>query len=265
MRHHIERWLPATCIACQSQVGGPNWLCDDCDCAIVPNRTRCPLCSEPHTTGSTHCQSCDNRGLAHLDKVVCPWVYTGVVTQLIHSWKFEGASELTSFLVKRALSERGPVLITRDASHDNESIATSHVNPEWWPMPLHQNQWTGLVPIPMRLWRRVRRGYNQSALLAQALCNYLPAHCASSVHYQLLKDRGGTTQHRLQRFARSENSRRRYCAQQLVVGQHLLLIDDVVTTGATLSAAAAELRAAGAVSVSAWALARTPPPQWQQV
>lgn len=264
MLNVIERWLPAICVVCQSAVGAPNWLCGSCDKAVVCNRSCCPLCSEPITTLGT-CQSCGNRGVAHLDRVVCPLIYTGVITQLIHKWKFEGGSELTSFLVKRALWADEKAATPRPSSNDNLLPPSVHLQPELGSAPLHHYHWHGLVPIPMGLWRRVVRGYNQSALLAQALRTHLPDTCAPPVRYQLLKDRGGSAQHRLQRRARSENRRRRYHAQQPVVGQHLLLIDDVVTTGATLSAAAAELRAAGAASVSAWALARTPAPQWQQV
>ncbi len=264
MRTTIERWLPAYCIVCQSVAGGPSWLCQTCDNAIVDNQRACLLCSAPQIAGMP-CLSCRNHGLAYIDRLMCPFVYTGVMTQLIHKWKFEGASELTPFLVHRALLAEGGTSITHRLPHNNTAPDTGHLPFIARTLSLNHPQWDGLVPIPMGLWRRFQRGYNQSALLAKALSKHLPRSAAIAVHYQLLKDQGGSAQHRLRRRDRSDNSRHRYRAQQSVVGQHLLLIDDVATTGATLSAAAAELRAAGAASVSAWALARTPAPQWQSV
>ncbi len=107
------------------------------------------------------------------------------------------------------------------------------------------------VPIPLHPRRERRRGYNQSLLFASALAAEIPG---SGVVPALVRRRATRTQTDLHRQARAANVAQAFGpARGAVVprGSSVILVDDVVTTGATLGAAAAVLRATGVASITA--------------
>lgn len=111
-----------------------------------------------------------------------------------------------------------------------------------------------VLPIPLHRARRYERGYNQSAMLAQGV------GCALGVPVEealLVRCRATRTQTNLSRRRRWSNVEGAFAVAtpQAVAGRTLLLIDDVMTTGATLAAAAAALKHAGAASIHAATLA----------
>jgi ComF family protein len=110
-----------------------------------------------------------------------------------------------------------------------------------------------ILPIPLHDRRRRQRGYNQSELLARPLGQALgiPVETAS-----LRRTRPTIPQVGLGPDERRENVRGAFAAGPGVAGRRVLLIDDVLTTGATMSAAAEALLAAGAAGVAAYCLAR---------
>lgn len=111
------------------------------------------------------------------------------------------------------------------------------------------------VPIPLPLGRYVHRGYNQTVLLSVPLV----ARCECLLLPHALSTRGGRpTQSTLGRAERQRSIAGAFQASRRFDGLRVLLIDDVVTTGATLAAAASTLRAAGARDVVAATLAATP-------
>ena len=116
---------------------------------------------------------------------------------------------------------------------------------------------TLIAPVPLHRLRLLRRRYNQSALLAWALARESGRTCAPDL---LVRTRRTTTQEGLSRQARIDNLAgsmavaRRW--QDRIAGRPVLLIDDVMTSGATLSAAAEACFRAGADSVDVAVLAR---------
>jgi len=108
-----------------------------------------------------------------------------------------------------------------------------------------------LVPVPVGEARRRRRGYNQAALIARALAR----QCGVGVAEPLARSRETRAQHRLDRAARSRNLRGAFAAHR-PVPKDVILVDDILTTGATLDACAEVLLAAGARSVYGFAIAR---------
>jgi ComF family protein len=111
-----------------------------------------------------------------------------------------------------------------------------------------------IVPVPLHPRRLRSRGYNQSALLGRELANHTGFALAGNL---LARTKDATPQagtaSRGQRRSNVEGSFR--CSQE-VAGQKVLLVDDVATSGSTLSACAAALKAAGAGAVWGLALAR---------
>lgn len=110
-----------------------------------------------------------------------------------------------------------------------------------------------VVPVPLHAARRRERGFNQSELLARRLAELADVPCARA----LTRVRATAPQTSLTRRGRLANVDGAFAAAQnaAVEGRETLLVDDVVTTGATLAAAASALLSAGASSVNCFALA----------
>ena len=114
-------------------------------------------------------------------------------------------------------------------------------------------EWDGVAWVPMSPKKQRRRGYNQSELLGRALAKHLGLPALDLLE----QAREMKTQHELTRRERADNVRGAYQARQPARGLRLLLVDDIVTTGATLAACAGALYAAGAGEVAAVCAANT--------
>lgn len=111
-----------------------------------------------------------------------------------------------------------------------------------------------VVPVPLHRSRRRERGFNQSELLTRALAEILglPVQCA------LVRVRATRTQTDLTRRERLRNVSGAFAAPSRLDGARLLVVDDVVTTGATMAAACAAALDAGASEAVGLAVAGTP-------
>jgi ComF family protein len=113
-----------------------------------------------------------------------------------------------------------------------------------------------LVPVPVHASRRRERGYDQAELIAAAAGRALRLPMLPAVE----RTRATTAQYRLDRRHRAANVATAFAVRPgyvaRVAGRHVVLVDDVVTTGATLSASAGALLLAGAASVAAVTVAR---------
>ncbi len=161
---------------------------------------------------------------------MAPWVYEFPVTHLVQALKYEGALAnarvFGTRLAAQAISE----------AHDGSRCPALVV-----PMPLH----------PSRL---VERGFNQSHEIARIVSRLLDLELAGQA---LRRIRATAPQVGLDRGARAGNLRGAFVADtRRVTGAHVILVDDVVTTGSTAVEAASTLRAAGAASIEIWAAAR---------
>ena len=148
-------------------------------------------------------------------------------------------------------------VILRLKNHTNEGLA--ELVGETWArqaqtvfQALHVD---AVVPIPLHWWRRWRRGYNQSAALAHGLAGVLGLPLETA---WLRRIRNTPMQTRMSFTARRDNVRDAFRVRQpsAVKGRSILLVDDVLTTGATSSEAARMLRKAGAKRVLVAVLAR---------
>ena len=112
-----------------------------------------------------------------------------------------------------------------------------------------------VVPVPLHSRRRRERGYNQSELLARSLSRQLALPC----HQELIRTRSTLPQVGLTDSQRQENVRNAFRCRDAgrISKQRILLIDDVMTTGATVASAAKALMDGGALRVSVLTVART--------
>jgi ComF family protein len=176
--------------------------------------------------GCARCQALD----LPYSRCVAPWAYEFPVTQLVQALKYEGALAnarvFGTRMVAQALREQ------RDP----------------WPRAAL------VVPMPLHPSRLVERGFNQSHEIARVVSRLLDLRLAGK---GLRRIRSTAPQVGLTRQQRVGNLSGAFAADSsLVAGRHVLLIDDVVTTGSTAIEAASTLRAAGAGSIAVWAVAR---------
>jgi len=115
---------------------------------------------------------------------------------------------------------------------------------------------TAVVPVPLHASRLRRRGYDQALELARPLARTLQLPLLPDL---LVRARATAAQSELDAGARQRNLRRAFAVGTNVdLPAHVALVDDVMTTGATLQAAASTLRRAGVARVDAWVCARVP-------
>jgi ComF family protein len=229
-----RRWpVPTQCELCRAWADDP--LCGACRQRFTGLRPRCARCALPLGTPAPACGECLTDP-PPFDATVCAVDYVFPWDGLIQAFKFQQRVDLA-----RPLAGLLAEAVRRAALP----------RPAW------------VLPVPLSRERLVQRGYDQVALLARPLARRLGGHAAPAVREDLLQRVVDTPpQAGLDRTARQHNLRAAFwvpaAAQASVRGSHLALVDDVMTTGATLRAAATVLRRAGAASVQAWVLARTP-------
>jgi ComF family protein len=112
-----------------------------------------------------------------------------------------------------------------------------------------------IIPIPLHPRRQQERGFNQSLELSRVVATELGIKLDWRVCRRI---RATPPQSGLDQRSRKKNLRASFVADDSLNGRHIVLFDDVITTGATITAASQALSRAGAARIDVWALARTP-------
>lgn len=159
------------------------------------------------------------------DRTVAAFVYAFPVDKLVQAVKFSGQLVLVHHLAD-ALAER--ISILPDA----------------------------LIAMPLHPARLRERGFNQAQLLAQRVAKKLNVPLLVNACERV---RNTSPQSALPWREREENMRHAFACSADLSGKHIAVVDDVMTTGATIAALASAIKRAGAREVSAWAVARTLP------
>ncbi len=238
----FSAFLPQICHLCSGS--SSSRLCNRCYESLPKNnQASCSICDLPLLLAeSTLCNDCLQKPPS-FDLALCAWRYEAPVNQLITSLKEKHGHFWIPSLSHPLLRKIQRCYL--DFDHSPQSPCTPHSRPS---LP------DTLVPIPIHWTSRMIRGYNQSQLIAQ----YIASQVKRPIQSALQKRTRTPAQKGLTRLQRQRNLQSSLVCGQKVEGKHIALIDDVMTTGATVEAAAQLLKQHGAKRVDIWALARTP-------
>lgn len=256
VRRYSFHLFPGSCLLCGTDTSRSMDLCLDCEKDLPVNNRSCIRCSiplnhmplssaplsknhlPPHHSVSDHladdhqideylCGAC----IAHppsFDRCVATLRYEFPVSSLISRYKYQGHFCSGAVLADVLLAE-----LCKDQNQKPDLI----------------------VPVPLHWQRQFFRGFNQSQWLSQYLGRRLNI-CVDA--YLLKRCRNTPPQQGLKRTQRQKNLKGAFLVNRPVKGQHIALVDDVVTTGSTVSELSQLLKKAGAAKVEIWCLARTP-------
>ena len=228
----LNALLPPQCLACNAVVDSAGALCADCFSRVTfVTAPQCEVCGLPFETpviGEAVCGACIKDPPAY-GRARAVFVYDGesrgLVLKLKHGDRTDAAAHLA-----RWMQRTGAAL-----------LAECDV----------------IVPVPLHRWRLLMRTYNQAALLANNLGRLTGKHVAVDA---LVRVKATPSQGGLSATARRRNVGGAFSIRRpaQIAGKRVLLIDDVLTTGATADACTRVLRDSGARSIDVLVLARVP-------
>ncbi len=225
--------LPAQCLLCGDAGKNERDLCQGCHDDLPWNRPTCPRCAAPLAADQVATWACGTciKAPPPFDLAVSAFRYTLPVDRLIRDLKFRGKLTHARLL--------GHLIL--EAVRDQRHIP--------WP--------SAIVPVPLHPSRYRQRGFNQALEIARPVASALDLPLLTNA---VIRARATDEQSRLDLPSRRRNLTDAF----QVIGKipaHVVMVDDVHTSGSTLIAMAKALRSAGAKQVEAWTAARALPPQ----
>jgi len=218
----LLNWLyPAACLLCDGKLSeSERMICDSC-------WTKLPRAVDQSIQHLWLAR--EKKSSIYLDDFYACFHFDDSVQKIVHGLKYEGKTKLAKEIIQATLPEilKYPQLSACD-----------------W-----------IIPVPLHPKKKKSRGFNQSLLLASELGHFLAIPIAESI---LIRRKFTASQTKLDAKARMENVAEAFevIKPEVVQNTHVLLLDDLITTGATVNECARVLKAAGAKKVLALAIAR---------
>lgn len=190
----------------------------------------CATCGLPLSDKATSCGDCLKQPKPYT-VTVCPLLYTHPVDHLINEFK-----------------KRRPQTVVQQLALLMKPTIERCYQYDSWP--------DALIPVPLHWYSKLKRGFNQAHCLADIIAGFTEIPCTPVAY----RNKRSKVQKRLGRKDRLRNLQQTFECDKSLNGQHVVIIDDVVTSCATVINMANTLLNAGAERVDVWALARTPKP-----
>jgi len=209
-------------------------ICSPCEHYLVKPQHTCQRCAIPLKDDALYCGEC----LKHppdFDTTVSPYLYTAPLDQLINQFKHSG-----NHIIGKELSRLFCKAIKKHYTEQHIKM------PKW------------VLPVPLHWRRQWQRGFNQAALLVDdVIQSDLCIHAQTELFKYAKKHQATSSQEVLSRKERQNNLKNAFTITKQIDGESIAIVDDVMTTGATVGSLARALKKAGAGHITVWALART--------
>ena len=217
---NIHAWAGGDCLLCGAE-SGPELLCPACIGELPALPESCPQCALPSPAAAV-CGSCINRS-PHFDATLALWRYEFPCDGLVQALKYRAQLALAGFFA-RSLASR--------------------------PLP----EVDVVLPMPLHAKRLADRGFNQALEIARGLARYRGTPIEPR---GVLRVKNTPPQTELPYEDRAKNVRGAFLCELDLSGASVAVLDDVMTTGATLNELARVLKRAGATRVENFVIART--------
>jgi ComF family protein len=227
----VELCYPSACVRCERIAEGK--LCGSCEAELraTVDRARCEYCARPLVAGS-ECPYCRGNGVYPYERIATIGVFENALKDLIHRMKYH-----RRWGIGEELAER--IAATPAA---NDILRAADV----------------LIPVPLWRWRQVRRGYNQADVIA----SHLAGRFDKKVGRVVVRTRPTASQTEFRSgTSRVDNVRGAFRLRNatFVSGRRVVVVDDVMTSGATLKEVGRMILEANPAELSAIALAVADP------
>ncbi len=235
-----SQFLPGECFLCKKSADISLSLCSICISNLPENSCCCSLCATPLNSSVEYllddspllCGKCQKHK-SSFDQVFSPFLYQEDMVKLIHQFKYHGKLYMGKTLAELFFQK------FLQKYRQNNSIASF---PEL------------IIPVPLHIKRLKYRGFNQSNEVAQYLSKKMSIKLDNTLIERLKLTH---TQRGLNLKQRKANLKDAFARTDNVFTQkHIVLVDDVMTTGNTVSEVAKVLKNAGAKQVDVWTIAR---------
>ncbi|MEM6603924.1 MAG: ComF family protein [Pseudomonadota bacterium] len=221
---------PPSCGLCMAPTVEPHTICSDCTQDMYPlPRSKCKYCSYPFDLNVGEDMECARclQDRPHYDRAVAPFYYQDKVKDIILKLKYANQTHLAYIAAK----------------YMHQCLRKHNIN-----------DFDQIIPIPIHIKKHFTRKYNQAGLIANHLAKILRKPCLNNF---LLKHKNVSQKGKSQ-SQRAENIKNTFIlkSHKQLKRQKYLIVDDVMTTGATVNEAARCLKKAGAEKVYGVTLAR---------
>mgnify|MGYP001221451693 CR=1 FL=1 len=222
--------VPGICYLCSGPLQRAElFICMACNKDLPLNTPACPHCALPVAVAGTPCGVCLSMSSRVTGDFFALFRYSFPISRLIHDLKFHARIEIAGFLGCRMAQTAAEQAL---------------------PMP------QCLVPVPLHNSRVAERGYNQSLEIARAAGAMLGIPVTHDLCCRVVNTPAQST---VLAAARGRNLKGAFAIAEhcLPLPEHIAVVDDVITTGATVNELALALRACGVARIDVWASART--------
>lgn len=232
-RDLLDLCYPRTCAVCE-QPSEHLHFCTTCDQALTKLQEQpfCDRCAAPLATTGAPCPFCSGKGFRRIDRVARLGNYEDPLRSLIHNMKYGGRWPIAEVVAERLLEVETAKALLQETQL--------------------------LVPVPLHRLRQIARGYNQADVVArqlQQLCGIRVAHPATRVLNT------HTQTHLHSRAQREDNLKHAFALldSAAVRGKDVTIVDDVLTTGATVTSLARAIAKGKPASINVLVLAVADP------
>ena len=223
IRHKLSQWLnPALCLSCGIPIETNAFICPDCLISLATVANACARCGLPNPAGGSTCPACLHAP-PRWQHMIAPLVYQAGTRRIIHALKFN-----------------------EQLQHANALL--SHLHSCYSGHPVD-----ALIPVPLHRSRLLERGFNQSEEIARLLSVRLSIPIDRD---SLRRIKATESQSGLSLSKRQGNIRQAFAFNPIHRYQSVAIVDDVITTGSTVSEICRLLKKSGIGHIEVWSLAR---------